>query len=123
MPLTRVRFGAAYEGPPGCVHGGFIAAAFDEVLGLTQSLSGQAGMTGTLTIKYRKPTPLHTELRFEGRLDSINGRKVQASAKLYAGDTVTAEGTGLFIAISSEKFGALSENRSRLAAEQEPGAG
>lgn len=26
-------FGAAYEGPPGCVHGGFIAASFDEVLG------------------------------------------------------------------------------------------
>ena len=24
----RVRFGSAYEGPPGCVHGGFVAAAF-----------------------------------------------------------------------------------------------
>lgn len=24
-------FGAAYEGPPGCVHGGYVAAAFDEV--------------------------------------------------------------------------------------------
>ena len=32
------RFGAAYEGPPGSVHGGIIAAAFDEVLGMTQSL-------------------------------------------------------------------------------------
>src|SRR6185369_14502058 len=28
-----VTFGAAYEGPPGHVHGGFIAATFDEVLG------------------------------------------------------------------------------------------
>ena len=121
--VGRVRFGAAYEGPPGCVHGGFIAAAFDEVLGLAQSLSGQVGMTGTLTIKYRKPTPLHTELRFEGRLDSISGRKVQASADLYAGDVLTAEATGLFIAISSEHFNALSENRSRLAAAQDGEAG
>ena len=48
-------FGAAYEGPPGCVHGGFVAAAFDEVLGSTQSLSGEPGMTGRLTVNYRSP--------------------------------------------------------------------
>ena len=44
--VGRVTFGAAYEGPPGCVHGGYVAAAFDEVLGATQSLSGAPGMTG-----------------------------------------------------------------------------
>ena len=33
--VGHVVFGDAYEGPPGCVHGGFIAAAFDEVLGFT----------------------------------------------------------------------------------------
>ena len=37
-------FGSAYEGPPGCVHGGFVAAAFDEVLGFVQSLGGQPGL-------------------------------------------------------------------------------
>ena len=37
---ARRRSARAYEGPPGCVHGGFIAAAFDEVLGAVQSLSG-----------------------------------------------------------------------------------
>src|SRR6185436_18331747 len=63
-----VTFGAAYEGPPRHVHGGLIAAAFDEVLGFAQSMTGNPGMTGTLTIKYRKPTPLHTELRVEGRV-------------------------------------------------------
>ena len=39
----QVRFGSAYEGPPGCVHGGYIAGAFDELLGATQSLSGSPG--------------------------------------------------------------------------------
>ena len=38
---AHARFGAAYEGPPGCVHGGWVAAAFDEVLGFVQSLGGQ----------------------------------------------------------------------------------
>ena len=45
-----------------------VAAAFDEVLGFVQSLSGRPGMTGTLTVRYRKPTPLHTELRFDAQL-------------------------------------------------------
>src|SRR5262250_3653571 len=58
----RVRFGSAYEGPPGCVHGGYVAAAFDEVLGYAETFSGAPGMTGTLTVVYRTPTPLHTEV-------------------------------------------------------------
>lgn len=110
--IGRVRFGAAYEGPPGCVHGGFIAASFDDILGLAQSFSGQTGMTGTLTVRYRQPTPLHTDLRIEARLDSVSGRKVTASASMFAGEVLTAEATGLFITVSPERFGALGANRS-----------
>ena len=47
-------------------HGGYVAAAFDEVLGLAQDLGGQSGMTGTLTIKYRRPTPLHADPHVPG---------------------------------------------------------
>jgi acyl-coenzyme A thioesterase PaaI-like protein len=111
--VGHVRFGSAYEGPPGCVHGGLIAAGFDEVLGLTQSLSGQAGMTGRLTVHYRRPTPLLTDLRFEGRLDGVSGRKVLTSSRLYAGDEVTADATGLFVTIAPERFKAMAANRDR----------
>jgi acyl-coenzyme A thioesterase PaaI-like protein len=113
--VGQARFGIAYEGPPGCVHGGYIAAAFDEMLGLTQSLSGQAGMTGTLTVRYRKPTPLHRELRLECTVDSVQGRKVLTSGRMYAGETLTAEATGLFISIQPETFRALSAQRERPA--------
>lgn len=113
--VGRARFGLAYEGPPGCVHGGYIAAAFDEVLGVAQSLSGRVGMTGTLTIKYRQPTPLFTDLRFEGRVESVSGRKLLAAGRLLNGDEVTAEATGLFVTITPEKFRALSSNRERPA--------
>lgn len=111
--VGRGRFGAAYEGPPGCVHGGLVAAAFDEVLGLTQSLSGQVGMTGTLTVRYRRPTPLHTDLRWEGRLESVSGRKVTTSSVVIARGEVTAEATGLFVTVSPERFAALAELRER----------
>src|SRR3546814_20552103 len=75
--VGEATFGPAYEGPPGCVHGGFIAAAFDEVLGAVQSLGGQPGMTGTLTVRSRPPTPLHEQLRFTGPHERGEGRKIQ----------------------------------------------
>jgi acyl-coenzyme A thioesterase PaaI-like protein len=105
--VMHMRFGSAYEGPPGSVHGGIVAAAFDEVLGMTQSLSGQPGMTGTLTIKYRRPTPLHRDLRFEGTLERVEGRKIITSGKCFDGDTVTAEAEGLFISVDFEKIAAM----------------
>jgi acyl-coenzyme A thioesterase PaaI-like protein len=100
------RFGSAYEGPPGCVHGGHIAAAFDEVLGMTQSLSGQPGMTGTLTVRYRRPTPLHADLRFEGELVRREGRKIFTEGRLYHGDELTATAEAIFISVDfSRLFG------------------
>ena len=102
--VGRATFGAAYEGPPGCVHGGYVAAAFDEVLGSTQSLSGSPGMTGRLTVNYRKPTPLETELRFVGRLERVDGRKIFTTGELWAGAVLCAEAEGLFISIEFGKF-------------------
>ena len=108
-------FGTAYEGPPGCVHGGFVAASFDEILGAAQSMSGLPAMTGTLTIRYRRPTPLHRELRFEGELVKVEGRKVFAEGRVYAGDTVTAEAEGIFVTIDFHRFKALIDDRDRPA--------
>ena len=99
----RVTFGAAYEGPPGCVHGGYIAAAFDEVLGSAQSLGGRPGMTGTLTIRYRSPTPLHTPLRFEAGVTGVDGRKIFTTGRCFADDVLTAEAEGIFISIDRER--------------------
>lgn len=112
--IGRATFGAAYEGPPGCVHGGYVAAAFDEVLGSTQSLSGAPGMTGRLTVHYRSPTPLHTELRFEGELVSVTGRKILTTGRLFAGDVLCAEAEGLFISMNFSKFAELKERREQL---------
>jgi acyl-coenzyme A thioesterase PaaI-like protein len=112
----RVIFGSAYEGPPSCVHGGYVAGAFDEVLGATQSLSGAPGMTGRLTINYRSPTPLHTELHFIGVLTKVEGRKIFTEGQLFAGDRLCAEAEGLFISINPEKFIELKRKRDEFEA-------
>ena len=104
-------FGSAYEGPPGSVHGGFIAAAFDEVLGFVQSLSGSPGMTGTLIVRYRSPTPLHTPLLFEAELERVEGRKIFTTARLEANGVLCAEAEGIFISFKKEQMQKLNQAR------------
>jgi acyl-coenzyme A thioesterase PaaI-like protein len=115
----RVTFGSAYEGPPGCLHGGFVAATFDELLGFVQSLSGNPGFTGTLIVRYRVPTPLHTELRLHGEYLRTEGRKIYTEGKIFAGETLCAEAEGLFITAQAEKFLALLEERQQREAKRE----
>ena len=99
-------FGAAYEGPPGCVHGGIVAAVFDELLGMAQSLSGRPGMTARLDVNYRRPTPLDTLIRYEGRLDRVEGRKIFTKGSSFHGvtDELLGEVEGLFISIDFARF-------------------
>ena len=106
-------FGSAYEGPPGCVHGGYVAAAFDELLGLAQTLGGSPGMTGRLIVHYRSPTPLNTELRLEGAIDRIEGRKTICTGQVWAGDRLCAESEGLFVSVDFSKIAALAEQSDR----------
>lgn len=108
--IGRGTFGIQYEGPPGHVHGGFVAAAFDEMLGMAQSMTGHPGMTGTLTVRYRRPTPLHQDLRFEAWVDRVEGRKIFAAGRLSHGETLCAEAEGVFITVD---FEALAKMRVR----------
>lgn len=105
----QVRFGYAYEGPPGHLHGGFVAAVFDELLGFTQSLTGNPGMTGTLTIRYRSPTPLHVDLQMRARVTRTEGRKIFTEGTLHAGERLCAEAEGLFLSVDLRHMQRLAE--------------
>ena len=99
----RATLGAPYEGPPGYVHGAIIAAVFDMLLGLANVASGNPGMTGTLTVRYRRPTPLNTELVFEASTGERKGRKVMAHGSCHANGELTAEAEGVFVALDIER--------------------
>jgi acyl-coenzyme A thioesterase PaaI-like protein len=115
---ARVTFGSAYEGPPGSVHGGYVAAAFDEVLGYVQSLSSNSGFTGTLTVRYRQPTPLHEELRFEAEILRVEGRKIFTQGRLTAGIGLCAEAEAIFIAVDESRLEPLLKRRAEYEASQ-----
>jgi acyl-coenzyme A thioesterase PaaI-like protein len=93
-----------YEGPPTAVHGGVIAMIFDEIMAATLIISGTPAMTGTMTVRYLRPTPLRTELRLEARYVERDGRKIRSWGGIYAGDVLTAEAEGIFIQLPAQKF-------------------
>lgn len=90
--------GAAYEGPPGCVHGGLVAAVLDQVLGTAAARRGVPGLTAYLNTTYRRPTLLGTDLVCRGRIDRVDGWKIFASGEIVDPQgEVTAEAEALFI--------------------------
>ncbi|MEZ5167224.1 MAG: PaaI family thioesterase [Acidimicrobiales bacterium] len=93
----EVTFGAAFNGPPGSVHGGVIAETFDELLGCVCVVNGLGAFTGTLTVVYRSTTPLDRPVRLRGWLSGTERRKVFARGTLHDGDTLCAEAEGVFI--------------------------
>jgi len=70
--LGRATFRDEHEGPPGCVHGGWLAASFDMVLHAANRFAGHQGPTRRLELRYRRPTRLGEEVRFEACLESIS---------------------------------------------------
>ena len=100
-----VTLGLAYEGPPGCAHGGFISMLLDQLLGQANVLNGVPAMTASLTVRYLRPTPLLTELSFEAQPpEMIEERKYVTRGCIRWGQEVTAEARGLFVFPNSAKF-------------------
>lgn len=100
----EVEFSDAYEGVPQCVHGGVLAAMFDEVLGAANLASENPGMTGTIKIRFHRPTPIRRLLRIEASWLRREGRKNFSWAGIFDGDELTAEAEGLFVEITQEQF-------------------
>ena len=91
-------YSPAYEGPMGHVHGGFVAAAFDDLMGTAQTLSGLAGYTGTLTVRMLRPTPLRKTITYEAGVDHVEGRKIYVWATSSCEGERLAEAEIVFVA-------------------------
>jgi uncharacterized protein (TIGR00369 family) len=83
-----------YQGYPGVVHGGIVAAMLDEIGGRT-TMAGDPDrfmMTAKLEIRYRKPVPVETPLTVVGHLLKDQGRLAMAHSEIRLPDgTVAAE--------------------------------
>lgn len=89
--------GLVYQGPPGYVHGGVSALLMDHLLGVANHVAGSTGMTGTLSVRYRRPVPLFEPLTLTARQISVDGRKIRTVGAISAGGEECVQAEGLFI--------------------------
>lgn len=104
-----------FQGYPGVLHGGIVAAIVDEIAG--RSLMGSDPMnprfmfTAKMEVKYRKNVPIGKELKIIGKAGKVRGKSAEAWAGIYDVETdeLLAEGNVLLIDVPAEQF-----DRSRL---------
>lgn len=99
----RVTFPVVYEGPPGLVNGGFLAVFFDCITQHQSCASGRTGKTRSLTVTFRRPTPVLMELGFDVVRAEADGR-VTSTARLLHGDEVLCIGEFSTAASSPDKL-------------------
>lgn len=98
-----VTLSTTYQGPPGLVHGGWIAALLDQAVGTASGVETSPGLTAKLEVSYRNPTPLFTPLEITGWVVRTERRKVYVSGQIRANGQVTAEAEALMIRVPMEE--------------------
>ena len=97
---------AHYQGYPGVVHGGIVAAILDEISGRAVMLgSSEWNLMATLrlTVRYRRPTPTDTPLVAVGRVEQAGGVGARVAGEIRLPDgTVTAECESLLANVPDE---------------------
>ncbi|MGV1086362.1 MAG: PaaI family thioesterase [Mycobacterium sp.] len=93
---AEFHLGAAYEGPPGHVHGGVSAMILDHLLGEAASLDRKPRFTGSITMRYLRATPLGP-LRAEAIRTRVDGVKTYCSGHIADAGGITVEAEGVFI--------------------------
>lgn len=97
--LSPIIIPRRYEGPPAAAHGGIVAAYLDEVLaGAAVSHTGRVFVTGELSVRYVRPTPVERPLLGRGRAVREAARYLDLEGTLEDLETgeVVARATGRF---------------------------
>jgi acyl-coenzyme A thioesterase PaaI-like protein len=102
--VADVWFGPAFVGAPGRVHGGMVAAVFDDITGFVLTEVREPGFTGRLEVSYRAPVPIETRIEFRARMRARLGRKMTVEAEARLDGRVLASAEALFILVDADHF-------------------
>jgi len=99
-----------FQGYPGVLHGGIVAAILDEISGRahmgSNPLDPRFMFTARLEVKYRKNVPIGRELKIIGKAGKSRGKSAEAWAGIYDAETneLLAEGNTLLINVPDDQF-------------------
>ena len=95
-----VDLGAAYEGAPGNLHGGYGALVLDHILGFVASFGSPetVAATGTITLRYERPTRLGL-LHAVAEVQRTEGRKLFLTGHIADADGITVTAEAVYIAL------------------------
>ena len=102
--VAEACFGAAFEGAPGRVHGGMVAAVFDDLVGFILGMVGQPGFTGRLTVHYHAPVPTERPVEFRAHLRERAQRTLVVDADVRLGDKVLATCEALMVLVDGARW-------------------
>ncbi len=118
--VTRFTPGPFSTSFPGFVYGGLLASILDchsmavAASGLYRGEGREMDLdtppfhrcvTGTLTVRYERPTPLGPELEFRGVVDEVVGRKVRVRSWVVVDDVVTVRCEAIALDMPQGLFG------------------
>ncbi|HEX6034160.1 MAG TPA: PaaI family thioesterase [Anaerolineales bacterium] len=104
-----------FQGYPGVLHGGIVAAIIDEISGRahmgSDPMDPRFMFTAKLEVKYRKNVPIGKLLKVIGKAGKSKARYAEAWAGIYDAETgeLLAEGNTLLMDVPADQF-----DRSRL---------
>jgi hypothetical protein len=103
---------ACFTGWPSLVYGGLISCLVDchsnwTVIAYHYRAEGRVAgtlpriecVTGSLGVKYIKPTPMGVPLTLKARVEGEVMRKTRVVCEVYAGETLTALGDSVFVRV------------------------
>ena len=99
-----------FQGYPGVLHGGMVAAIIDEISSRTHMGSDPHNprfmFTAKLEVKYRRNVPIGKPLKIIGRAGKSKSRSAEAWAGIYDSETneLLAEGSTLLMNVPKDQF-------------------
>jgi uncharacterized protein (TIGR00369 family) len=112
---TTFTAGREHSGFDGTVHGGIVTALIDETMGWAIFHEGVWGVTGRLTVAFRRPVPVGEELHVSATVVKRTRRAIETHGAVALADgTVLAEADALFLVMPEERRRELERRYSRI---------
>ena len=84
----------------GIIHGGIISTLLDEIMAYAAFTHNEKGVTGEISVRFRKPMPSNKKVKVEGFVESQKGRVLCTVGKITLDGVLIAEATAKMVRLN-----------------------